>query len=97
MDKHWDRMRVETPHVKRPPSEYVREHVWFTTQPIEEPDNPQHLTEVIEWLAGDGRRRSNARRRMPYAILSVSPPSRSRSRTIRSIWPRSSNGSAGTG
>jgi len=23
---------LETPHVKRPPSEYVREHVWFTTQ-----------------------------------------------------------------
>ena len=53
MDKHWERMRVETPHVKRPPSEYVREHVWFTTQPIEEPDNPQHLAEVIEWLGWD--------------------------------------------
>jgi predicted TIM-barrel fold metal-dependent hydrolase len=53
MDKHWDRLRVETPHVKRPPSEYVREHVWFTTQPIEEPDNPQHLAEVIEWLGWD--------------------------------------------
>jgi predicted TIM-barrel fold metal-dependent hydrolase len=53
MDKYWERMRVETPHVKRPPSEYVREHVWFTTQPIEEPDNPQHLAEVIEWLGWD--------------------------------------------
>ena len=31
MDKHWERMRKETPQVKRPPSEYVREHVWFTT------------------------------------------------------------------
>jgi hypothetical protein len=39
MDKHWERMRKETPQVKRPPSEYVREHVWFTTQPIEEPDD----------------------------------------------------------
>ncbi len=27
MDKHWERMRAETPHVKRPPSEYIREHV----------------------------------------------------------------------
>src|SRR5258707_9113529 len=50
MDKHWERMRSETPHVTRPPSEYVREHVWFTTQPIEEPENPQHLAEVIEWI-----------------------------------------------
>jgi predicted TIM-barrel fold metal-dependent hydrolase len=53
MDKHWERMRAETPHLKRPPSEYVREHVWFTTQPIEEPENPQHLAEVIEWLGWD--------------------------------------------
>ena len=53
MDKHWERMREETPHVKRPPSEYVREHVWFTTQPIEEPDDPQHLAEVIDWLGWD--------------------------------------------
>src|ERR1700704_536783 len=53
MDKHWERLRIETPHVKRPPSEYVREHVWFTTQPIEEPDNPQHLAEIIEWLGWD--------------------------------------------
>ena len=49
MDKHWERMRAEVPHLKRPPSEYVREHVWFTTQPIEEPDQPQHLAEVIDW------------------------------------------------
>ena len=26
MDKHWERMRAEVPHLKRPPSEYVREH-----------------------------------------------------------------------
>jgi predicted TIM-barrel fold metal-dependent hydrolase len=53
MDKHWERLRVETPHVKRPPSEYIREHVWFTTQPIEEPDNPQHLADIIEWVGWD--------------------------------------------
>jgi hypothetical protein len=53
MDKHWERLRVETPHVKRPPSEYVRQHVWFTSQPIEEPEQPQHLAEIIEWLGWD--------------------------------------------
>lgn len=53
MDKHWERMRAETPHLKRPPSEYVREHVWFTTQPIEEPDNPEHLANIIEWIGWD--------------------------------------------
>jgi uncharacterized protein len=53
MDKHWERMRKEVPDVKRPPSEYVREHFWFTTQPIEEPDDPQHLADVIGWLGWD--------------------------------------------
>ena len=53
MDKHWQRFRDEVPHVKRPPSEYVREHFWFTTQPIEEPDNARHLRAVIEWIGVD--------------------------------------------
>jgi uncharacterized protein len=53
MDKHWQRFRDEVPHVKRPPSEYVREHFWFTTQPIEEPENSHHLRTVIEWIGVD--------------------------------------------
>jgi predicted TIM-barrel fold metal-dependent hydrolase len=53
MDKHWERMRKETPHVKRPPSEYVREHFWFTTQPIEEPENAADLAEIMEWVGYD--------------------------------------------
>ena len=38
LDKHWARMRDEVPHVKRPPSEYIREHFWVSTQPMEEPN-----------------------------------------------------------
>jgi uncharacterized protein len=53
MDKHWERMRSEIPHVKRPPSEYLRERFWFTTQPIEEPQKPEHLADVIGWLGWD--------------------------------------------
>jgi len=53
MDKHWERMRAETPRVKRPPSEYVREHFWFTTQPIEEPDDPRHLADIMDWVGWD--------------------------------------------
>jgi uncharacterized protein len=53
MDKHWQRMRGETPQVKRPPSEYVREHFWFTTQPIEEPENPRDLAEIMQWVGFD--------------------------------------------
>src|SRR5712675_540372 len=37
MDQHFERFRDEVPHLKRRPSEYVKEHFWFTTQPIDEP------------------------------------------------------------
>jgi uncharacterized protein len=53
MDKHWARMRDEVPHVKRPPSEYVRERVWFATQPIEEPERRTDLLELCEWIGWD--------------------------------------------
>jgi predicted TIM-barrel fold metal-dependent hydrolase len=50
MDQHWARMRDEVPHVKRPPSEYVRECISYTTQPIDEPPNPEDLRHVIDWI-----------------------------------------------
>lgn len=43
LDDAWERLRADVPHLHKPPSEYVREHFWFTTQPIEEPDDPAHL------------------------------------------------------
>ncbi len=33
----------------RPPSEIIREHVWLTTQPMEEPDEAAHLADAIGW------------------------------------------------
>jgi len=53
MDRVWERMRKETPHVKRPPSEYLREHFWFATQPMEEPENPQDILQMFEWIGWD--------------------------------------------
>jgi predicted TIM-barrel fold metal-dependent hydrolase len=53
MDKHWKTLRSETPHLKRLPSEYIRQHVWLTTQPIEEPENRKHLIETIDWIGWD--------------------------------------------
>jgi predicted TIM-barrel fold metal-dependent hydrolase len=53
LDRQWERNRDELPMVKRPPSEYIREHVWLTTQPIEEPDDPAQLLDVIRWIGED--------------------------------------------
>jgi len=51
MDDAW-RMLGEsaTTGLRRPPSEYLREHFWFTTQPIEEPDDPRHLALAFDAL-----------------------------------------------
>jgi len=38
MDRIWEARKADLPHVRRRPSDYVREHVRFTTQPIEEVD-----------------------------------------------------------
>jgi uncharacterized protein len=48
MDDAAELMREELPHLKRRPSEYLREHCWFTTQPIEEPDDPRDIVTVLE-------------------------------------------------
>ncbi len=53
MDKHWARLREETPHLTRLPSEVIRGHVWVTTQPMEEPERRRHLSDVIAWIGLD--------------------------------------------
>jgi hypothetical protein len=50
LDKLWTRMRAEIPHVTKPPSELIRQHVWLTTQPMEEPEPREHLLDTIEWI-----------------------------------------------
>jgi uncharacterized protein len=53
LDKHWKRMRDEVPHLRRAPSEYIREHIWVTTQPMEEAEKPEHLIDTMSWIGLD--------------------------------------------
>ncbi|WP_172294564.1 amidohydrolase family protein [Pseudoruegeria sp. HB172150] len=53
MDREWERMRDEVPHVKQKPSEYVRRQVWLTTQPVEEPPRVADMKHLIRWLGAD--------------------------------------------
>lgn len=50
LDKNWRGLRVETPWLEQPPSEYIREHVRFTTQPIAEPPDPAYLRQIFEMM-----------------------------------------------
>jgi predicted TIM-barrel fold metal-dependent hydrolase len=53
LDAQWKKLKQELPHLKRAPSEYIRSNVWFTTQPIEEPDPRTQLAEVFDWIGWD--------------------------------------------
>ncbi|SFJ91428.1 Amidohydrolase [Paenibacillus sp. UNC496MF] len=50
LDQIWKALRSETPWMKRLPSEYVREHVRFTTQPLERAAPDGDLIEVLEMM-----------------------------------------------
>ncbi|HEY7199262.1 MAG TPA: amidohydrolase family protein [Candidatus Dormibacteraeota bacterium] len=53
MDKEWRGLRAATPWVRRPPSEYVREHVRLTTQPMDEPERDEMLQMLRLCHAGE--------------------------------------------
>ena len=55
LDRAWQRLREETPDLRRPPSAYIREHVWLTTQPMEEPPRPEQFHQLLEQLDMDDR------------------------------------------
>ena len=55
MDEAWGVLREDVPHLRKPPSEYVREHFWFTTQPIEEPDDPRDLEAALRHVGMNDR------------------------------------------
>ena len=41
------------PHLKQAPSEYMRKHFWVSTQPMEEPEHPADLIDIMGWLGWD--------------------------------------------
>ena len=47
MDTHWQMMVREVPWVKRPPSQQVREQMWFGTQPMIDPAVASDKKDVI--------------------------------------------------
>jgi predicted TIM-barrel fold metal-dependent hydrolase len=52
MDRVWEARKADVPWVRRPPSEYVREHIRFTTQPLEDADLNQYRS-YLEWIDPD--------------------------------------------
>jgi predicted TIM-barrel fold metal-dependent hydrolase len=53
LDANVAKMRSEVPTLKLKPSEYLHRNLWYATQPIEEPENPQHLRSIFDWIGWD--------------------------------------------
>jgi uncharacterized protein len=55
MDKYFNEYRRTVPFLEQRPSDYIRERMWFATQPIEEPDNSKDLVATIDLIGGPER------------------------------------------
>ncbi len=53
MERTWRSLRHETPWVKRSPIDYVHDHIRFSTQPLDEPDDPRDLDRLVAMLGYD--------------------------------------------
>jgi len=55
LDRAWRKLRAEVPRLDRLPSELIRERFWISTQPMEEPEHPGQLEELLEQLGMSDR------------------------------------------
>lgn len=50
LDRLYPALKTEVPYLRRMPSEYVLDHCYFSTQPIEEPAQHRHLLQMFEMM-----------------------------------------------
>lgn len=53
MDTIYAEQRANLPQLKRKPSEYVYDHIWLTTQPLDFPEDRGELGKLMEWMEAD--------------------------------------------
>jgi predicted TIM-barrel fold metal-dependent hydrolase len=50
LDRMYPSLKAEVPYLSKKPSEYILSNCYFSTQPIEEPDEREHLVQMFEML-----------------------------------------------
>jgi len=98
MDRTWEAMREDVPHLERRPSEVVREHFWIATQPLEQPRDLRHLAQLIAHVGMDERivfatdyphwNFDNPTRVLPQSVLSAELIERIRVLNARTLFAR---------
>ena len=53
LDKEWKGLRSNVPWIRRPPSDYIRDHIRLTVQPIDTPPDPGFILQAIEQMESD--------------------------------------------
>lgn len=53
LDYCWEKLGKEVPHLKKPPTHYMKSNIWYTSQPIDEPKRPADLRKVFDWVGWD--------------------------------------------
>jgi predicted TIM-barrel fold metal-dependent hydrolase len=54
LDAAWNKLRDEVPHLQRKPSEYLKEHFWYSTQPFEEPEKAEETGPLFDMFEESG-------------------------------------------
>ena len=55
LDRAWRLLRSQAPRLARLPSEVIREHLWLTTQPIDEPPRARDFLTMLEQMGMNER------------------------------------------
>lgn len=53
LDKHYLSRRSELPRLERKPSEYADDQFYYASQPIGEPDDPDHIKGMVDMIGAD--------------------------------------------
>jgi predicted TIM-barrel fold metal-dependent hydrolase len=53
LDRIYPALKREVPYLRKLPSEYLRDHFYFSTQPIEEPKDPRHFEQMLRMVGED--------------------------------------------